>query len=239
VVWQLNKRFDDGLRSKSESLVGPAKEAFLDAMNVLFDQKMKPLIAQIDAAATGRLKQFDDTVRVAMAGMDAIITHAELTASNLVDQTTEQIKTRIIETTFSQADALTEKIAAQITAIVDDIDCKIDGQREKLVEFWRSLISLPNPLNRCYRANDAAIFAPESDDYIRKYRIQECLYNEDLSKSNTVRQVIDNYGRLLLLVRRFACITNQTPGAQLILTRDGARYQKEFEVWFLMSQPAN
>jgi hypothetical protein len=110
VVWQLNKRFDDGLRSKSESLVGPAKQAFIDAMNVLFDDKLKPLIAQIDAVATGRLSQLDQTVKDAEAGIDAIIAHAGVVAANLVGQTTDQIKTKIIDEAFLQADELVSNI---------------------------------------------------------------------------------------------------------------------------------
>lgn len=238
VVWHMNKRFDDGLRSKSENLVGPAKQAFIEAMDVLFDEKMKRLIAQIDAAAAGRLDQFDSTVKTAIAGIDAIIAHAEATASKLVNQTTEQIRTQIIETTFSQADALTNTIAAKISEILGDLDCKIDGQREKLIEFWVSLVSIPNPLNHCYREYGAAIFAPRWDDYITKYRIQECVYNDDLTASTTVRQIIDKYARLLQLNRRFACISNATPEALLILGRDGARYRQEFNVWWMMSEPA-
>jgi hypothetical protein len=236
VVWQLNQRFDDGVRSKSESLVGPAKQAFIDAMNVLFDQKLKPLIDQIDAVATGRLAQFDKTVKDAEAGIDAIITHAGIVAVDLVGQTTEQIKTKIIDEAFLQADALVDKVTANVNAIIENVDCKIDGQRDKLIEWWRSMIPFANPLNHCYRENGATIFVPTSDDYIKKYRIQECLHKDDLNASRTVRDVKDNYARLLLLVRRFACITNQTPEAQLIINRDGARYHRDFEAWWLMSQ---
>jgi hypothetical protein len=236
LVWQLNKRFDDGLRSKSESLVGPAKEAFIQAMNVLFDQKLKPMITQIDTVATARLAQFNQTIQDAERGIDAILTHAGVVAAGLVGQTADQIKTRIIDEAFAQADALVDRVTASVNEIIENVDCKIDGQRDKLVEWWRSIIPLANPLNHCYRENGATIFAPASDDYIKKYRIQECLYKDDLTASGTVRDLTDNYGRILLLVRRFACITNQTPAAQLIINRDGARYQKEFQIWWLMSQ---
>jgi hypothetical protein len=236
LVWQLNKRFDDGLRSKSESLVGPAKQAFIEAMNVLFDQKLTPLIKQIDAVATGRIAQFDKSIKDAEAGIDAIISHAAMIATDLVGRTTNEIKTKIIDEAFSQADSLVDKIKGNIGAIIDNVDCKIDGQREKLVEWWRSLVSFPNPLNHCYRENGAIIFAPASDDFIKKYRIQECEYKDDLNSSRTVHEITDNYARLLLLARRFACITTQVPEAQLIINRDGAQYRRNFEMWWLMSQ---
>jgi hypothetical protein len=236
LVWQVNKRFDDGLRSKSESLVGPAKQAFIEAMNVLFDDKLKPFIAQIDAVATGRLSQFDRTVKDAEAGIDAIVTHAGIVASSAVGQGTDQIKTKIIDESFLQADVLVDKVTTDINNIIENVDCKIDGQRDKLVEWWRSIVPFANPLDHCYRDNGATIFAPAADDYIKKYRIQECLYKDDLTLSKSVRDVKDNYARLLLLVRRFACITNQTPEAQLIINRDGAQYHRDFEVWWLMSQ---
>jgi hypothetical protein len=42
VVSDQNRRIDGGIRSKAESLFGPARDAFIQAMTELFDKKLNP-----------------------------------------------------------------------------------------------------------------------------------------------------------------------------------------------------
>jgi hypothetical protein len=80
VIWHLNQRFDQGLQSKSESLVGPAKQAFDDAMRELFDQRLTPMIGMVNSMAAARIWQAqgaaDDVIRTAETGVDQILDHA-------------------------------------------------------------------------------------------------------------------------------------------------------------------
>jgi hypothetical protein len=235
VVWELNKRFDQGVRSKSESMVGPVKEAFIEVMNLLFDQKLKPMIDQIDQAAGARLSQFDKTIKDAETGIDTIITDAGRVAVDSVGQSAGIIKTKIIDATFARADSLVQQIYASLQALVEDLDCKIDGQTSKLQERGKSLISYPQPWNGCYRAQGFTFSTPTSDDYIKIYRIRQCELLNDLEASSTVRNLKDNYARLLLHARRFVCIM-QLPEAKQLINSDVKVYVRSFVMWQLMSQ---
>jgi hypothetical protein len=235
VVWELNKRFDQGVRSKSESMVGPIKEAFIEAMNVLFDQKLKPMIDQIDQAAAARLSQFDRTIKDAESGIDTIIADAGQVAVNSVGQSSEIIKSKIIDATFNRADSLVQQISTSLQALVEDLDCKIDGQTSKLQEWGKSLVSYPKPWNYCYRTNGFIFTTPASDDYVIIYRIRQCELLRDLDESSTVRNLKDNYARLSVLARRFTCLT-QNPLAQQVINADVKSYVQNFEMWQLMSQ---
>lgn len=231
VAREFNKRFDDGIRSKSASMVWPVKDAFLEATKILFDEKLKPLIDQIDRAAAGRLDQFGQTIQDALQGIDAILTRAEAIATSAISD----IKTKIIVETFTRADELMNRVTANVRSIVDEIDCKIDGQRERLYEWWASIASFPNPFNACYWKQGAIISAPRPHQYIRKFRIQECLQMAHINSSNTVGELVDSYGDMLLLVRRFSCIANDDQ-ARRIIDREGGQYTREFNSWWLMLQ---
>jgi hypothetical protein len=55
LIWKANKAFDDGLRSKSEAINGPFRETYFQIANDLFDERLKPLIQDIDSRVAARI----------------------------------------------------------------------------------------------------------------------------------------------------------------------------------------
>jgi hypothetical protein len=232
VSYQLNKRIDDGIRSKSEAMVGPVKEAFIEAMDVLFDKKLNPMIDKINLAATARLDQVGTLISEAQTGIDEIIDHAADRANALVGQSVETIKKDIIDNTFQQADALVDKIDDSIHDIIRQIDCELlDGNVAAVDEFVSAQLKLlPGLFDGCYRVAGVGVLGPKASDWIMIYRIRQCQLEKELHKSATVAAVRDNYARLLLVTRRFKCIMIE-PNAVQLLAEDSERYGLAFELW--------
>ena len=236
VVWGLNQRIDGGIRSKSEAMIDPVKQAFLEIMNELFDKKLNPLVDKINEAAASRLAQMNAIVQDAEKGIDQVIEHAANQMLVVGDKITNDIKQRVIDETFERADALIVNVSAQIQQVIDDVDCKIDGQRAKLEEWVRAQFALfPHPFSRCYVDYGFRWSVPGSDDYLSTYRIRQCELVEQLDASKTVFQIKDNYGRLSLLSRRFKCMA-QADVATSIITRDSVSYSLRYEMWRLASK---
>lgn len=233
VVWGLNRRVDDGVRSKAEALVGPARQAFEEAMNKLFDEKITPMITQIDQAANARLDQVNQIVMEAESGIIEIVDRAGETATNTISTSVDKIRREIIDASFRQADSLSDKIFMRLAEMVDDVDCKIAGQRDAVFEWARSQGEwFPNPFDPCRRKYGFVFSVPKSDDYVSIYRIRQCNIEMNLDSSANVSQILDNYWRLSILARRFRCITQEVAGNKLI-SRDAAQYSKNFEMWLL------
>lgn len=236
VIWEANKRIDGGLRSKSESLVGPAKDAFIEAMDYLFSQKLTPFLDKVDGMAAARLNQVQGIVDNAEKGIHDIIDHAATTAEKLADRTVEQIKQQIIKETFAEARILVDDIDAKLNAIIDKIDCTIRESRDAVIEWVRSQGQLlPNLLDVCYRINGYYLGAPRSDDYLKIYRIRQCQLEQELAASKTAGAIMDNYARLAELGNRFGCIMNDA-SSRALMERDSEGYRRRFHIWFVATK---
>ena len=110
VVWTLNQRFDEGIMSKSQSIIGPAKDAFLQAMEILFDKKINPMIDKINTDFSDRLDQAGQILRTTEKGVDEIIDRAAEKATLLEHKLIEDIKSQIIDNSFRQANDLVDKV---------------------------------------------------------------------------------------------------------------------------------
>jgi hypothetical protein len=72
-IWKLNQAFDSGLRSKSESIVGPFKQAYFDVANDLVNIKINPMISDIDSRIAGRLSQAEGILQEAQQAIDGTL----------------------------------------------------------------------------------------------------------------------------------------------------------------------
>ena len=187
-------------------------------------------------AAASRLSQMNAIVQEAEKGVDEIVDRTANEMLTVGDKVTDEIRRRIIDETFTQADALIANISRQIQQIIEDVDCKIDGQRAKMEEWVRAQFAwLPHPLSSCYVKQGFRWSVPASDDYLSTYRIRQCELSEQLDASKTVFQIKDNYGRLSLLARRFKCMA-QDSVATAIIGRDAVSYGLRYEMWRLASE---
>jgi hypothetical protein len=234
VIWSINRNIDDGIRSKSESLVGPAKQAFLEAMQILFDEKLTPFLDRVDEVAETRLNQVQHIIDQTTEQVNSLINEAAMVARSVASDSINEIKKKIIDNTFDRADEIIKYIIGHLRIIINDVDCKIAGQREAVITWVQNLIKLPKPFNACYRKFGFVVTSPASNDYINIYRITKCEYEVDLEKSRLVSDVKFNYARLSLLARRFACIVGH-PTARTPIEQDDQHFSNMFAIWDLAS----
>lgn len=237
VAWNLNKRVDDGIRSKAESLVGPVKEAFIEATNILFDEKIGPLIDKVDRISKARLVEIEGLVKETEAGILNVIETAAAEAQKTTHQTVQEIRKDIIDSTFTQVNQTVDLINTKARDLIQNIDCRIDGSVSKFQEWVKhTIVFVPRPFNDCYTRRGFVFTTPSGTDYFNHYLINQCMYEKDLDKSTTIEEIKNQYARLSLLARRFACIVRDAGPAEAEIYADADRYSQSYALWVLATK---
>jgi hypothetical protein len=233
VIWKLNRNFDDGVRSKSASLVGPAKQAFDDSMRLLFQQQIGPTIERVNAMAAGRIDQFSDVIQKTQDGMRLLIDQAGSVAVASSEQAAITIEQHIIDATSTQAKQVIDKINDDLNTILAVIDCQV-----KDFQLWlkTQFIIIPKPFNHCYVDAGFSLSVPGSDDYFSIYKIRRCEMKDALILSKSVDEILDNYARLSLLAHRFSCVVAGSPESLQRIQGDEKEIAQKFAIWTLVSQ---
>ena len=181
-IWSANQRIDDGIRSKSDSLVGPAKTAFDNSMRVLVDNRLNPLLDKLNGDLSARIDQAsnraDQVLNDTQSGILTIIDHA----GDIAAKTDGTVKA-IIKQTFDDTDALERKVNFDVLNLIDDVDCKIDGSFEKLKAWLASLVTVPHPFEACYTDLGYVLSTPSNTDYVNWYRITQCEATKPTNKA--------------------------------------------------------
>lgn len=222
VAWELNRRFDKGLQSKSEAVIAPFKKAYFEIANDLFNAKIGPMINDIDVRVKGRINDVSQLLAQAEKAIDLSIE----AAVNAADKELKQIAE--IE---DKAKRDIDDIIKQIHGLIDIAECASYGvinDVRKLIEIDFSLFHTDS----CYVERGYRFSAPRFDDDIVNFRIRQCQLERDLHASQTVKELLDNISRLSELSRRTACILRQTTGETTVLDEE-RRYQQLFSVWHL------
>jgi hypothetical protein len=222
VAVTLNQRFDNGLRSKSESIAEPFKKAYFEVANDLFNAKLKPLIEDIDGRARSRIADLRMLVADAEKAIDLSIDAAEKAANKTINEIAA-----IEDKTKHDID----DILRQVDAIIDSADCAA----EKTVDEIRRLIEIdlvPFHTDPCYIDQGYRFGSPGFNEDIPRYRIRQCQLERILQNSSTVAKVLDNLSSLSQLAHQTACILRRTTGSALA-SDDAHRYGEQFSVWYL------
>jgi hypothetical protein len=245
VAWHLNKRFDDGLRSKAESLVGPAKAAFIEASDHLFNKHVGPTIDRVDAilgTLGARLDQTRDIVHDIEHGIDALLDKAQEVAKSTLGDVQA-----IVNTTFDRADELLRKAVQQAQELIRHLACLRDGTaqvaRAAMSDLARAFSPLPTfmitALNQCYSQHghmflyDYLTRPPASDDFIRIFYIKECQIREEMGRHSEVDQIVRSYIELEELARRTTCAMEGNVLAQSELAQRVSYYRERAAIWQL------
>jgi hypothetical protein len=140
LAWELNKRFDKGLQSKSEAIAEPFKQAYFDIANDLFNAKLAPLIDNIDIRVKGRINDVSQLVSQAEKAIDLSIE----AAANAADKELKAISA-IEDKTKQDID----DIIKQINDVIDNAECAVYS----VVQDIRKLINIdlsPFHTDSCY-----------------------------------------------------------------------------------------
>ena len=223
VVWKANRAFDDGLRSKADSMVGPFKSAYFDIANDFFDTRWKPMIQDL----TGLER-----------GADSVVNNVRITMLETLDKTKNIVETAKgdAKEILDNVKELVETTSAKIDQEIDKIDCVGNSIAEKGDEVAKDIYG--------HFIFEAAVGLTEScnwnKDYIRSirgderptYEAAKCILKKKLEASETVDEVIENYSRLAGVSHYYICKFRGQPG-EGDARHDMAEFARAHAVWTL------
>ena len=245
VFWILNQRIDDGIQSKANSLVGPARDAFIQVMDDLFKNKLNSFLDKVNDDASGRIDQASDRADKIVNETITGVLHIIDATGDLIENASAELQKAIllgsqeannlVDKINKDAINLVDKINRDLSELIEDIDCKGIGIVEVVKDFVTELTAFPRPWDHCYTDLGYWFSVPSSNDPLNWYRINKCLLIRDVDNSKTVYDIRFNYARLSLWARRMKCIAQNQLATQ-IADEDSKTYAKSFEMWFLASR---
>lgn len=157
---EIKNSFDNEVKKTSQSMAAGIRQEYQKAANHLFDEKIKPLLDEIDLVAKNRMKDASgivddvsgivDDVSATVNKVNEIVQDTDKIVKDRLDQLNEIINKsmsdirkstkdfkKIIEDTSKSIDQLRDKFKKDIDDIfakIDNIiDCKITGTHEKII----------------------------------------------------------------------------------------------------------
>ena len=149
------------INEMASKLVGEAKQAFRESIDFLFDNKIIPLINQLEATADRVLDHAKDDINAIVDNftkqIENIIIIAFEKAQEFMDKTLEAIKQKIIDATFDRLNEFEGNLFRDITSVLNKIDailkevsCFAQSVVSRITdEIKKALPSLINPFEKC------------------------------------------------------------------------------------------
>jgi hypothetical protein len=210
--------------SKGEGMIDKAKTAFRESMDSLFDNKIRPIIYQIQSAVDRAMGQMDDLVNKTLDNLkksiNETVNNAAAKAISLVNYTTEQIKTRLIDEFFNQAKELENKIMGDLIMILNRVDetilkisCSLQAIEIKIREdLTKFLPTIPNPNDKCrisidvkfpgHNLKNKALKDFESNEL---YELKKCYIVGSLTETTPIQSILMSYRDLEFLAAGMRC----------------------------------
>jgi hypothetical protein len=182
VIWSVNRRLDDGLSSKIESLTEPAKKALEEAVDYIFKNDLDPFLSRVDSLVEQRFTQIDKIFQDA-------ITKAETATANTISR----VKYEIILTASTEI----KKIADEV---LNDVKCGATFTEEEAQRFLDKNIKsfFEWPFKTCGPV--------DRDNYFSVYLGRKCQYDIDLSDRKTIEDLRNEYLEYLDFGSKFLCL---------------------------------
>jgi len=193
-------------------------------MNVLFDQKIKPLIYQIQSMVDRAMGQVDEliqkTIETTKNAINDVVNNAAKKAMELVDFTVEQIKTKIIDNAFEQMRELENKVMGDIMIILNKVDelilkisCSVQAVEGRIREFlYKNLPSIPNPWNSCrikvdeqFPGHNIRYKFLSNFESNELYELKKCYIVDSLTETSPVQSILMAYRDVEFLAAGMRC----------------------------------
>ena len=145
----------------TKGMIDRAKQAFRESMDYLFDNKLQPMIHQLEATADRVLDRARDDINAVIDNfkkqMEDLVEKAAQTAKDFVDHTVDEIKNKIIDNTFDKLNKFEDKLFQDMTVVLNKIDemlKEVSCFAQAIVyrvtdEIKKALPSIPNPWEDC------------------------------------------------------------------------------------------
>lgn len=219
----VNQAIDKFIKGEEEVIV-KAKEAFIEAMDDLFNTKLLPMIHQIDAMIEKNLGIIDDMIQKTIdhffTEMRNTIDFAAQKVMQLVDKTIEEIRTQIIDETFNRADKLLKEVHTMINDILDRIDesiykasCALETVASRIFDKIKTALPIYSPLDPCrkkineeYPGHDLLLkpFSKYLPNELYVYR--KCAIFKNLDEKTPIKSLLMAYRDLELLAGDMRCM---------------------------------
>jgi ElaB/YqjD/DUF883 family membrane-anchored ribosome-binding protein len=218
--------FNDITTRASSGLIDNAKQAFRESMDYLFDNRILPLINQLEATADRVMDHarddIDEVVDNFKKEIEELVDHAAKIAQNLIDHTIEEIKKNIIDHTFDRLNDFEEKVFQDITTILNKIDAilkEVSCYAQAIVirvteEIKKLLPRFINPFDHCrvrlgklfpsehMRFKSLSKFSPN-----QLYEFRKCKLISNLKDDSPMKAVKMAYRDLELLAGDMRCLS--------------------------------
>lgn len=218
--------FGDITDRASSKLIDHAKAAFRESMDYLFDNKIIPLINQLEATADRVMDHAKDDINQIIENfkieIEELVDHAAKVAEEFVDHTVEEIQNKIIDETFDRVGEFEEKLFQDFTTILNRIDAilkEVSCYAQAIVsrvtdEIKKMLPSIINPFEGC-RIELSKLFP---NDYMRVkslgsfspnqlYEYRKCRLVKYLNENTPIKAVEMAYRDLELLAGDMRCLS--------------------------------
>jgi len=151
----------DKINELGSKLIGEAKQAFRESIDYLFDNKIIPLINQLEASADRVMDHAKDDINAIVDNftkqIEDIITIAFEKAQEFMDKTLDEIKQKIIDATFDRLNQFESNLFQDITRVLNKIDeilkeasCFAQSIVNRITEeIKKALPSFVNPFEKC------------------------------------------------------------------------------------------
>lgn len=241
LVWEANRRIDKGIQSKSEALVGPAKQAFLEVTEKFYSDFNKAL-DKIDGIAKTHLKSAKAIADELIGDAERLIELAAIKASEVVDDTVEKIRDQIIKETATQLKTIIGLVDDKIKTAIETARCEFQGFTTSTTLELNKLFNMRNikfpfpipsfsPLNRC----NPTIDVDGKVDLMKMWESDKCNIMAAIEKIDrivTVRDIRNVYLRLTELSKQYACAA-LSPQLRDAILRDYQHFAEKYDLWDL------
>ena len=216
-----NRMFDHG-----GELVDRAKQAFRESMERLYESNLRPMVNEIEAMIHRNLGQIDEIIHKTIDNFKnstiIIINTAAQQAKDLIGETIEDIKKKIIENSVKKAVELKGKILNDIVKILNNIDetiyklsCNAQSIEKRIRDdLIKTLWFIPNPFDRCRKSVDVMF----PGHYLRckllfwyqpneLYELRKCSLLNTLTESTPLGSILKTYKDLEELASEMRCLS--------------------------------
>jgi ElaB/YqjD/DUF883 family membrane-anchored ribosome-binding protein len=222
----LGRFFGGIVDGATKGMIDNAKQAFRESMDYLFDNKLQPLIHQLEATADRVLDRAKDDINAVIDNfknqMEDLVKNAANIATEFVDHTLEEIKTKIIDSTFDRLNKFEDKLFQDVTAIlnkIDEIMKNVSCYAQAIIiritdEIKKALPWVPNPFETC-RIKLSEIFEDSSLRYkfissftpSQLYQYRKCNLINHLTGDSPILAVRLSYMDLEFLAGDMRCLS--------------------------------
>ena len=249
VVWEINRRFDQGVNSKGRALAEGVRVEFEKAMDYLFDSKLSPLLSEFDGVITSQRREIKSMVDDWFLQIDHTINEAAATALEMQQIVISDIRDQLIDKFFREFESIERTIFADLNNLIDKVSCELDGsvnlaaaQLQVILPSLPSLTSVPGlvpalacRLDRyiCLCRDGRYLGQPSPDDFGKIYRIQSCEMQRLLNanfENLTTATILEAYVDLTVLTRRTRCAM-KTDAAADFYGRELAKWNRRYTIW--------